>query len=299
MEFRSVFVSNPAQLSVRRGQLVIRQEEERSVPIEDLSALLLESRAVSITTAALQELTDHGVTVYLCDETHLPAALVLPMNRHSRQLKLLKGQIAMRRPTQKRVWQGVVMSKISNQARCLSLLGKEGAEELRELADQVRSGDPDNWEAVAAARYFPALFGAGFTRGEECRVNAALNYGYAILRGAVARHLVIRGLEPCLGIFHHSELNRFNLADDLMEPYRPLVDLYVASHVPDDEGDLTPAIKQQLFQLSHYLVEQGGKQFRAISAIGRMADSFSRIVQSGEGQLELPHLLPLQLGRYE
>ena len=267
--------------------------------MEDLSALLLESRAVSITTAALQELTDHGVTVYLCDETHLPAALVLPMNRHSRQLKLLKGQIAMRRPTQKRVWQGVVMSKISNQARCLSLLGKDEAEELRALADQVRSGDPDNWEAVAAARYFPALFGAGFTRGEECRVNAALNYGYAILRGAVARHLVIRGLEPCLGIFHHSELNRFNLADDLMEPYRPLVDLYVASHVPDDEGDLTPAIKQQLFQLSHYLVEQGGKQFRAISAIGRMADSFSRIVQSGEGQLELPHLLPLQLGRYE
>ena len=299
MEFRSVFVSNPAQLSVRRGQLVIRQEEERSVPMEDLSALLLESRAVSITTAALQELTDHGVTVYLCDETHLPAALVLPMNRHSRQLKLLKGQIAMRRPTQKRVWQGVVMSKISNQARCLSLLRKDEAEELRELADQVRSGDPDNWEAVAAARYFPALFGAGFTRGEECRVNAALNYGYAILRGAVARHLVIRGLEPCLGIFHHSELNRFNLADDLMEPYRPLVDLYVASHIPDDEGDLTPAIKQQLFQLSHYLVEQGGKQFRAISAIGRMADSFSRIVQSGEGQLELPHLLPLQLGRYE
>ncbi|HIW93095.1 MAG TPA: type II CRISPR-associated endonuclease Cas1 [Candidatus Flavonifractor merdipullorum] len=299
MEFRSVFVSNPAQLSVRRGQLVIRQEEERSVPMEDLSALLLESRAVSITTAALQELTDHGVTVYLCDETHLPAALVLPMNRHSRQLKLLKGQIAMRRPTQKRVWQGVVMSKISNQARCLSLLRKDEAEELRELADQVRSGDPDNWEAVAAARYFPALFGAGFTRGEECRVNAALNYGYAILRGAVARHLVMRGLEPCLGIFHHSELNRFNLADDLMEPYRPLVDLYVASHVPDDEGDLTPAIKQQLFQLSHYLVEQGGKQFRAISAIGRMADSFSRIVQSGEGQLELPHLLPLQLGRYE
>lgn len=299
MEFRSVFVSNPAQLSVRRGQLVIRQEEERSVPIEDLSALLVESRAVSITAAALQELTDHGVTVYLCDETHLPAALVLPMNRHSRQLKLLKGQIAMRRPTQKRVWQGVVTSKISNQARCLALLGKEGAEELRALADQVRSGDPDNWEAVAAARYFPTLFGAGFTRGEECRVNAALNYGYAILRGAVARHLVIRGLEPCLGIFHHSELNRFNLADDLMEPYRPLVDLYVASHVPDDEGDLTPAIKQQLFQLSHYLVEQGGKQFRAISAIGRMADSFSRIVQSGEGQMELPHLLPLQLGRYE
>lgn len=247
MEFRSVFVSNPAQLSVRRGQLVIRQEEEVSIPMEDISSLLLESRAISITSAALQELTEQGVTVFICDATHLPAALVLPMNRHSRQLKMLKGQISMTKPVQKRIWQSVVTAKISNQARCLSLLGHPEGNELRFLASQVRSGDPDNLEASAAARYFPALFGSGFTRGEECRINAALNYGYAILRGTVARNLVMRGLEPCLGIFHHSELNQFNLADDLMEPYRPLVDLYVASQVPDDDGPLTPSLKQQLF----------------------------------------------------
>lgn len=299
MEFRSVFVSNPAQLSARRGQLVIRQEEEVSIPMEDISSLLLESRAISITSAALQELTEQGVTVFICDATHLPAALVLPMNRHSRQLKLLKGQISMTKPVQKRIWQSVVTAKISNQARCLSLLGHPEGNELRFLASQVRSGDPDNLEASAAARYFPALFGSGFTRGEECRINAALNYGYAILRGTVARNLVMRGLEPCLGIFHHSELNQFNLADDLMEPYRPLVDLYVASRVPDDDGPLTPSLKQQLFHLTNYLVEQNGKRFRMISAIGRMADSFSRMVQRETGPLELPLLLPLQPYRYE
>ena len=299
MEFHSIFISNPAQLSARRGQLVIRQEEEVSVPMEDISVLLLESRAVSITAAALQELTEHGVTVYLCDATHMPAAVALPMNRHSRQLKLLKGQISMTRPAQKRIWQAVVTAKIANQARCLTLLERRGGEELRYLSTQVRSGDPENLEAVAAAQYFPALFGGGFTRGEECRANAALNYGYAILRGAVARNLVMRGLEPCLGIFHHSELNQFNLADDLMEPYRPLVDLYVAAQVPDDDGPLTPAIKQQLFHLTNYLVEQSGKQFRAITAIGRMADSFSRMVQGEDRFMELPVLLPLQPYRYE
>ena len=299
MEFRSVFVSNPAQLSVRRGQLVIRQGEETTIPMEDISSLLLESRAISVTAAALQELADCGVTVYLCDPTHLPAAIVLPINRHSRQFKLLKGQIAMTRPTQKRIWQSVASAKIANQGRCLTLLGHPEGEELRFLAAQVRSGDPDNLEAAAAARYFPVLFGPGFTRGDECRINAALNYGYAILRGAVARNLAVRGLEPCLGIFHHSELNQFNLADDLMEPYRPLVDLYVASQVPDDDGPLTPAIKQQLFHLINYLVEQKKKRFRTITAIGRMVDSFSRMVQGETGPMELPVLLPLEPYHYE
>ncbi len=125
-----------------------------------------------------------------------------------------------------------------------------------------------------------------------------LNYGYAILRGAVARNLVTRGLEPCLGIFHHSELNQFNLADDLMEPYRPLVDLFTATFVRE-EGDLTPKLKQQLFNLSNYVVQQNGKKYKAISAVGRTADSFCRILK-GEAKIpELPQLIPLEEYRYE
>lgn len=298
MEFRAIFISNPAHLSVRRKQLVIRQEQEVSIPMEDISSLLLESRAVTITSAAIQELSDHGVTVYLCDPQHMPAAIVLPMNRHSRQLKLLNTQISQTLPAKKQLWKSIVSAKIANQARCLSYLDRPRAEDLRFMARQVRSGDPDNLEATAAAAYFSSLFGSGFSRGEECRINSALNYGYAILRGAVARNLVMYGLEPCLGIFHHNELNQFNLADDLMEPFRPLVDLFVASTVPDDDGDLTPAIKHQLFNLTNYMILQNGRHYRMISAVGRLIQSFSRSIQDG-GSLELPELLPLESYRYE
>lgn len=299
MEFRAIFITNPAQLSVRREQLVIRQGQEVTVPMEDITSVMLESQAVTVTAAALQKLADYGVTVYLCDEKHLPAAVLLPMNRHSRQLKALKGQIAMTKPVQKRLWQSVVMAKIRNQAKCLELLGRPESGDLLELARSVRSGDPDNCEATAAAQYFPALFGAGFTRDAGGLTNAALNYGYAILRGAVARNLAVHGIEPCLGIFHHSELNQFNLADDLMEPYRPLVDLYVTSHTGGEEGNLTSQLKQSLFNLTNYLVRQGGKRYRMISAVGRMTESFARVLLQETGVLELPELIPLELYRYE
>lgn len=299
MEFRWIFIANPAYLFVRKNQLVIRQEQDISVPMEDISSILIESRAVTITAAALQLLTFHGVTVYFCDETHLPAAVALPIDRGCRQLKLLNGQISMSQPLKKRVWQTVVQAKILNQAACLELLNRPNAADIRQLSAQVRSGDPDNFEATAAALYFPSLYGPGFTRSQDCIRNAALNYGYSILRGAVARNLVMRGLEPCLGIFHHNELNSFNLADDLMEPYRPLVDLYVASAISEKDISLTPQIKQQLFNLSNYLIEQDRKNFRAISAVGRMVDSFARIIQKTSTTLEVPHLLPLQVYEYE
>ena len=125
----------------------------------------------------------------------------------SRQLKQIQSQIVLSLPAKKRLWQSIVQQKIRNQARCLEYLERPRASELHSMANDVRSGDPENYEAMAAARYFPVLFGTGFSRGEECVTNAALNYGYAILRGAIARNLVVHGLEPCRGIFHHSELN--------------------------------------------------------------------------------------------
>lgn len=299
MEFRSIFIANPARLSCRREQLVIQQEQEVTVPMEDITSIMVESQGVTLSSSALQKLAEYGVTVYFCDEKHLPAALLLPINRHCRQLKLLNGQIHMSKPTQKRLWQAVVTAKIENQARCLELMDRPGAGQLRELAREVRSGDPDNYEAMAAALYFPLLFGEGFTRGEECLINAAMNYGYAILRGTVARNLSVHGLEPCLGIWHHSELNQYNLADDLMEPYRPLVDLYVATHVEDTQDVLSPPLKRALFNLTNYLVCQNEKRYRMISAVGRMTQSFARAVTGEELNLELPKLVPLELYRYE
>lgn len=300
MEFRAVFIANPAHLSAWQNQLVIRGQREASIPMEDISSLLIESQSVTLTAAALQQLTAHGVTVYFCDEKHMPAAIALPMNQYSRQLKLLKLQTSMTQPTRKRLWQTVVRAKIANQSRCLAMLDRPEAGDLRQLAREIRSGDPDNLEATAAVAYFPALFGSDFTRGQDCLVNAGLNYGYAILRGAMARNLVIHGLEPCLGIFHRSELNQFNLADDLMEPFRPLVDLFVASHLAQSDADtLTSAMKQQLFNLTNYLLQQSSKRYRMISAVGRTAESFSRVLRGEDSELELPELLPLESYRYE
>lgn len=298
MEFRSIYISHPAQLTVRRNQLVIHQGQEVTVPMEDITSVLIESQSVTLSAAAIQALSNAGATVYFCDEKHMPAALVLSMNQHSRQLRLLKQQIKLTDAIKKRVWQQVVSCKISNQARCLSLLSKKGAEDLKYLANTVRSGDPDNLEAQAASSYFPALFGRGFARGDDCLVNSMLNYGYAIVRGAVARNLVMHGIEPCLGIFHHSELNQFNLADDLMEPFRPLVDLFVAS-CADQSEDLTPWHKQQLFNLTNYMVLQDGHRYRMITAIGRTVESYSRILQGNRSALALPELLPLESYRYE
>ena len=299
MEYRNIFIANPARLSVTRGQLVIEQEEKYTVPLEDISAVLVESPCVQITTSAASALANQGVTVFFCDEKHLPSCQLLPINQFFRQRKLLMTQCSITRPLQKQLWQQIVIRKIRNQARCLQYAGCDGAEALRKIADAVLSDDKDNREAVAASLYFPSLFGEGFSRGNDDIRNAALNYGYAILRGAVARNLVMHGLEPCIGLHHRSELNNFNLADDMIEPFRPVVDLFVAQHICENDEKLTPQIKAQLFNVTNYLIKQAGRRYRVMLAVGRSCAALASCLQAGNAALELPELLPLELHHYE
>lgn len=299
MEFRNIVISNPARLSIKHNQLCIMQEREALIPLEDICSVLLESRQIQISAAALERLAVSGITVFFCDEKHLPSAQLVAMNQFSRQHKMLYAQFELPRPTQKQLWKCIVQQKINNQAACLRLSGKVGFEELEEMAQTVRSGDVTNVEAQAAACYFPKLFGQGFTRNDLCLQNAALNYGYAILRGAIARNLVMHGLEPCIGLQHHNQLNSYNLADDLIEPFRPLIDLYVSS-LPDTDGDeLTPAIKRKLFNATNLLMLQNGKKLRVMYAIGRSAASLAKSIANQENTLELPALIGLEEGRYE
>ncbi len=151
---------------------------------------------------------------------------------------MMRLQLDIARPLAKQVWAGIVRRKIENQAVCLRLAGKDGVDRLESYARRVRSGDADNLEGQAAAFYFVQLFGQGFNRAQDRWANAALDYGYAVLRGAIARGLVAHGLHPTIGLFHDSEQNAFNLADDLIEPFRPLVDLHVVKHPASTEGDL-------------------------------------------------------------
>lgn len=299
MAFRNIIVENPARIAVRNDQLLICTDAERSIPLEDISALLLENRQITVTTAALSRLGQCGCAVFTCDEKHMPCTVLTPYMQHSRQLAVIKSQLAMSEPRKKRLWQALVKAKIQNQARCLQLAGKEDEHEtLLHMAERVRSGDSENVEATAAQLYFPTLFGEGFSRGDDCGFNAGLNYGYAILRGCVARHLAVYGFLPALGLHHRSTLNAFNLADDLIEPFRPVVDLLVYRYINEDDI-LTPPHKRLLFNCLNLDI-LSGKQHHSVSyAIEREIKSLPRAITEEDSKLLLPELLDLEQHRYE
>ena len=299
MSFRNVIIESPARLKVQNEQLVVCMDRDHSMPIEDLSAVLLESRQSTITTAALSRLGQCGCAVFVCDEKHLPCAVLLPFSQHSRALAAAGSQLSASLQLKKRLWQQIVISKIQNQAICLSLNDKHSDEQrLLSMLSRVRSGDTENVEAVAAQAYFPALFWSGFVREEECLHNAALNYGYAILRGCMARCLAVYGFLPAFGIHHHSTLNGFNLADDFMEPFRPVIDLLV-SRLDLSGGELTPEIKRALFNCLNLDILSGGSHHSVAYAMERMAQSFSRSLTQNEAALCLPTLLETAQHRYE
>ena len=300
MSFRSIIIANPARISLRNSQLVIHTDKDHTVAPEDISALLLESRQTTVTTAALSRLGECGCAVFVCDEKHMPCAILTPFHRHSRELAVLKSQMNASEPRKKRLWQEIVKEKIRNQALCLQLSGNtEKADTLFGMIERVRSGDPDNVEASAAQLYFPALFGPSFTRAsEDCR-NAALNYGYAILRGNVARYLAVYGFLPVLGLHHRSTLNSFNLADDLMEPFRPIIDLLVSRTAEENDADLSPAQKQALFNCLNLDILSGGKHHSVNYAIEREIQSLISALSDKAEALALPRLLDLKQHRYE
>lgn len=293
MAYRCLFIANPARIHCKNEQLIIESDMVHSVPIEDISAIILESRQISITAASLSALTQNGAAVYCCDEKHLPCGICLPFAQHSRQLGVVRWQLELTQPAKKRLWQKIVVAKIENQAECLALCGlPQQASILYSRAKAVGSGDKENIEASAAAFYFRALFGSDFTRQCDDGRNAALNYAYAILRGYTARCLAVYGFLPYLGLHHDGELNQFNLADDLMEPFRPVADLFVAANVSDNTSLTTP-LKGQLVNLLNADILSAGQHHSVSYAIERLVQSLRT------QQLLLPKLLEHKQHMYE
>lgn len=289
MSWRNVIISNPARLSLRRGRLVVKQEEEAEIPLEDIAAVIVESERTVITAALLCGLAERGVPLFTCGGGHLPCGVFLPYQSHSRFLKVLKRQMEQTLPFRKNCWKAVVKQKIKNQALCLDMLGKRGGDELRALAAEVKSGDPDNRESVAARLYFDSYM-PDTTRQEDNAVNAALNYGYAVMRGAVARSLTSYGFLCAAGIHHRNELNAFNLADDFMETLRPAVDLWVARNVADG-SEFTAKERAGLAALLGAQVVINFERQKILRAIDIMCASFSTASAEGDASaLKLPEL---------
>lgn len=299
MGFRNIMISNGAELSVKDSQLKIG--DWASVPLEDINSLMIESQAVKLSSYLLQKAAESGIVIYCCNEQHIPNTVILPLQHHHRHFKMLKSQINAGKPLQKRLWQQIVIRKILNQAKCLEYMGMPQAKELELMARDVKSGDTTHVEGYAAAFYFKSLFGEGFSRGEEHIINSALNYGYAIIRGMIARTIVCYGFEPSIGIWHCSELNGFNLADDFIEPFRPVVDLYVAQRFDYSEIDtaLTPEMKRGLYSVLNYDMNVNGEKQILGNSIDKMVMGFGGCLNGIRQELILPELMPLQVHSYE
>lgn len=260
---RTLQFINPAYLSLKDGQLVIElthlktlgeKDGKKYVPIEDIGIVLLDHQQITITHGCLAALLANNAAVITCDQSHHPTGLMLPIDGHYTQSERFRNQIEASLPLKKQLWQQTIQAKIFNQAAVLAGRNIEHNNMLH-WAKSVRSGDPDNFEARAAAYYWKNVFPdkVEFFRGREGDPpNNLLNYGYAILRAIVARGLVCSGLLPTLGIHHRNKYNAYCLADDIMEPYRPYVDLIVLQLIDDGENflELGKEIKMKLLSLA-------------------------------------------------
>lgn len=300
MVWRSVVINQPARLKREHFALVIEQKESARVPFEDIAVIVLNNREITLTHPVLSACAEYGIGLFSTGDNHQPNGVFMPFLPHSRATRMQRLQLALDKPTTKRAWARIVQIKIQNQARCMQLLDVQGADRLASYARRMRSGDAGNLEAQASAYYFPQVFGRRFHRSQNNWVNAALDYGYAVMRGACARALVAHGMLPSFGLFHSSEQNAFNLADDLIEPYRPIVDLHVAQHPPKDQCDLLPHDKAGLVSLLNVDVAMPRGTMTVLASIEQAAESLARLYDGGNEQLlELPSLLKLQQHRFE
>ena len=292
-------ISSPAKLRREHYSLAIEQEQTAFVPFEDIAVIVLNHREITLTHPVLSACAEYGIGLYATGSNHQPSGVFLPFLPHSRTTRMMRKQLDIARPLAKQVWASIVRRKIENQAACLKLCGREGVDRLESYARRVRSGDPDMLEGQAAAFYFTQMYGQGFHRNQERWTNGALDYGYAVLRGAIARGLVAHGLHPTIGLFHDSEQNAFNLADDLIEPFRPVVDLHVTKHPAATEGDLSPADKAALVALLNVDVAMPQGRMSALSGIEYTVESLVRVFEEGSNCIELPALIGLQPHKLE
>lgn len=302
---RTLYFGNPAYLSLKLKQLVVRlpqndgeQKDEkeltRTVPIEDLGVIILDHKQITITQALLAELLDNNCAVITCDSRQLPTGLFLPLAGNSVQNERFRLQLEASLPLKKQLWQQTIEAKIRNQAAMLSYTTGEVHKNMLKWSESVRSGDVENMEARAAVYYWKTVFPANpyFVRDHEGEgANALLNYGYAILRAIVARALVASGLLPTMGIHHHNRYNAYCLADDIMEPYRPYVDKTVFDVLQEDpEAEITTAVKIKLLNIPVMEVCISGRRSPLMVAVSHTTSSLVKCFRGESRRVAYPEM---------
>ncbi len=308
---KTLYFGNPAYLSLREEQLVIKipevetseklplefkKESERTIPIEDIGVVVLDNKRITITTGAMEALLENNSALISCNDRSLPVGLMLPLTGNTLQNERFRHQLNASLPLKKQLWQQTVKQKVTNQSHVLNTYTLTETSCMQRWINDVKSGDTENVEAKAAAYYWKNIFPdiKNFVRGREGEPpNNLLNYGYAILRAVIARALVGSGLLPTLGIHHHNRYNAYCLADDIMEPYRPYVDELVIQIMQeeDDYSDLTRNIKAKLLQIPVLNVTINGKRSPLMIAAGITAASLYKCFSGECRQVAYPSMM--------
>ena len=291
---RTLVFSNPISLSLKNCQLVLAFKDDpdnkMTIPIEDIGMVIIENQQVSITIPLMNALVEGNVQVVVCNDRGMPSAMLQSFEGNNLQGENLRNQMDVGEVMKKQLWKQIVEAKIRNQAALLDKVGQDG-NILKQYYQNVKSGDTDNKEGIAARRYFSELFGESFLRDRTLPgINVLLNYGYTILRAATARALVSSGLLPAIGIFHHNRSNAFPLADDMMEPYRPYVDEIVYDLAMQGKLELTKDVKAELIQVL-YADTLFSKVTRPLSVgLTLTSSSLSKCFAKEQSKLSLPIL---------
>lgn len=292
MAQRTILIQSKAHLRIEHGLFKVETDDAKAtIPLEDIWVVIVESLYSTITATCMSKLCDAGIGLMICGDNHMPNGLLLPLGAHSRHAKIVEDQLAMSAPLKKQLWKRIVKAKIANQAKVLEEIGLDSSS-LRAYEKEVQSGDANNREGSAAADYFEKLITVGTRR--DSVYSGSLDYGYGILRAGVGRAAVGGGWLVSQGIHHHSIYNAFNLVDDLIEPFRPLVDLIVVAY--DIQEPLTPEDKYLLARLFEYVLTIDGKRCSCEQCIEKMLDSLrSAVLEKDARKLLLPRLEGLEL----
>ena len=289
---RTLVFSNPITLSLRNCQLVLAYKDDpnnkQTIPIEDIGVIIIDHQQVSITIPLMNALVEGNVQVVVCNDHGMPSAMLQSFEGNNLQGEILRNQIGVGEVLKKQIWKQIVEAKIKNQSVLLNKVGRNGSI-LKPYYQNVKSGDTDNREGIAARIYFSELFGELFVRDRSLSgINLLLNYGYTILRAATARSLVSSGLLPAIGIFHHNRSNAFPLADDIMEPYRPYVDEIVYDLAMQGRLELTKNNKADLIKVL-YADTQFVKVTRPLSVgLSLTSASLAKCFAKEQVKLSLP-----------
>lgn len=297
---RTLYFANPAYLKTKNEQLVFESTETgetKQIPIEDIGLLILDHQQITITHGLIAKLLANNSAVITCDDSHHPTGLLLNLDGNTLQSAKFAAQVEATVPLKKQLWQQTVSAKINNQADLLETK-RTPVKNLRNWAMEVKSGDSENHEAIAAAYYWKHLF-PDFLEFRRERYgpppNNLLNYGYAILRATVARSLVASGLLPTLGIFHKNKYNAYCLADDIMEPFRPFVDRVVCEIVRMNGNflELTPNMKKDLLNIPAMDVMIKGEKSPLMVAVQKTTASLAKCFEGKQRKIDYPEFIDL------